>query len=63
MLLRILIGLVAARDGDVDDPPARVPIGEAAATEDERSAPSGLPPEEAQRGSTVDEDPESQETG
>jgi hypothetical protein len=50
------------------DPPAsedepRVPIGEAAAGEDEESAPTGLPPEGRRRARTVDEDPETQETG
>jgi hypothetical protein len=46
-----------------DDDPPRVPIGESAASEDEDSAPTGLPPEEQRRSPTVDEDPESQETG
>lgn len=40
-----------------------MPIGESAATEDEESAPSGLPPEERRRAANVDEDPETQETG
>jgi hypothetical protein len=47
---------------DDDDEP-RVPIGESAADEDEDDAPSGLPPAPRQRAATVDEDPESQETG
>jgi hypothetical protein len=41
---------------DEDDAEGRVPIGEAAADEDER-VPSGLPPGEH------DDDPASQETG
>jgi hypothetical protein len=44
-----------------DDAERRVPIGESAADEDD--APSGLPPEPAQDAATVDDDPESQETG
>jgi hypothetical protein len=44
-----------------DDAERRVPIGESAAGEDD--APSGLPPEPTLGASTVDEDPESQETG
>jgi hypothetical protein len=46
-----------------DDDPPRVPIGESAAGEDEESAPTGLPPEAQRRSATVDEDPETQETG
>jgi hypothetical protein len=46
-----------------DDDPPRVPIGESAAGEDEDSAPTGLPPEAHERQPTVDEDPETQETG
>jgi hypothetical protein len=45
------------------EPERRVPIGDSAADEDEDDAPSGLPPEPARRAPTVDEDPESQETG
>ena len=40
----------------------RVTIGESAAGEDEESAPSGLPPGE-QDSPTVDDEPETQETG
>jgi hypothetical protein len=46
---------------DDDDAEPRVPIGESAAEDED--APSGLPPEPARRAPTVDEDPESQETG
>jgi hypothetical protein len=51
-----------ARNADDDSEP-RVPIGESAADEDEDDAPSGLPPERERSAATVDEDPESQETG
>jgi hypothetical protein len=44
-----------------DDPEIRVPIEHA--SEWEESAPTGLPPEQRDRGRTVEEDPESQETG
>lgn len=47
---------------DDDDEP-RVPIGESAADEDEDDSPSGLPPASRKHAATVDEDPESQETG
>jgi hypothetical protein len=46
-----------------DDAERRVPIGESATDEDEGDAPSGLPPEPKRGAPTVDEDPESQETG
>jgi hypothetical protein len=46
-----------------DDPETRVPIGESAAGEDDATAPTGLPPEQRRRGQTVDDDPETQETG
>jgi hypothetical protein len=45
-----------------DDPETRVPIEEAS-EQDEESAPTGLPPEQQDRGRTVDDDPENQETG
>jgi hypothetical protein len=51
------------RSTPANDDPSRVPIGESAASEDEESAPTGLPPDEQHRSPTVDEDPETQETG
>jgi hypothetical protein len=51
------------RPPHADDDEPRVPIGESSADEDEDDAPSGLPPEPRHRAPTVDEDPESQETG
>jgi hypothetical protein len=45
-----------------DDPGNRVTIGEAAADEDgSEPIPTGLPP--GRRGDTVDDEPETQETG
>ncbi len=47
-----------------DDDAPRVPIGDSAADADDADdAPSGLPPEQQRRAPTVDEEPESQETG
>lgn len=51
----------APHTDDARDDERRVPIGESSSDEDE--APSGLPPERRRRAATVDEDPESQETG
>ena len=45
-----------------DEDAPRVPIGDSAAGEGDAPAPSGLPPERRRR-QTVDDDPESQETG
>ena len=47
---------------DDDDAGRRVPIGDSASDEQEE-APSGLPPHPRRRGPTVDDEPESQETG
>jgi hypothetical protein len=46
-----------------DDSEPRVTIGESAVGEDEDDAPTGLPPEERRSGPTVDDEPETQETG
>jgi hypothetical protein len=48
---------------DHDDPGRRVPISESAPDEDDAPAPTGLPPEQRRRGQTVDDEPETQETG
>jgi hypothetical protein len=45
-----------------DEDAPRVPIGDSAAGEGDSPAPTGLPPERRRR-QTVDDDPESQETG
>ena len=44
-----------------DDPDIRLPIEDA--SDAEESAPTGLPPAQQGRNRTVDEGPESQETG
>jgi hypothetical protein len=64
VVLRTLltIALATPRD-DPDEPEPTVSIGESADDVDEESVPSGLPPEQRRRGQTVDDDPESQETG
>jgi hypothetical protein len=64
MLLALLcLALAASAASDPDDAEPRIPIGESAAAEDEDAVPTGLPPEHRRRGATVDEDPETQETG
>jgi hypothetical protein len=63
VLLSLLTLALAAPHEAADDEEPRVSIGESAADEDEESVPTGLPPDERRRGATVDDDPETQETG